>query len=77
MSVKVEFMGILAERAGRSADLFDSQGTKNDLLQALLEKYPVFRGINFVISVNGVIRHGKTTIGDGDCITLIPPAPGG
>jgi len=77
MSINVDYMGILAETAGKPGEIIETNGDKNQILETIFEKYPSFRELSFVVSHNGVLSHGKAEIKKGDRITLIPPAPGG
>lgn len=77
MSITVHYLGILSETAGKSLEYINSPGSKTQILQSILKKYPDFEKLNFVVSHNGVITHGEAEIKNGDQITLIPPVPGG
>jgi molybdopterin converting factor small subunit len=77
MSVKVNYQGILEEEAGTTDDVFNLPGQKTALLNAVLKKHTGLKKRSFVVAINGTVQHGEAEIQDGDCITLIPPPPGG
>ena len=77
MSITVQYMGILAEKAGKPGETLETDGIKSSVMNYIIEKYPAFSDISFVVSHNGVITHGEAEIKKGDQVTLIPPAPGG
>jgi molybdopterin converting factor small subunit len=77
MSVKIIFMGILAEKTGTTEMLSPGGVLKTDLVNKLVESYPALSGMSFITAVNGTVFHGEKEIADGDLVTLIPPAPGG
>jgi molybdopterin converting factor small subunit len=77
MSVKIHYLGILAETTGIQSEIIPVSGKKSDILDFILGKYPEFRTLSFVVSHMGRIVHGETDIKKDDLVTLIPPAPGG
>ena len=77
MSVTVYYLGVLSEITGKSTEFIDETGTKEQILEILLDKHPELRKLNFVLSLNGTVTHGDMEINSGDTVTLIPPAPGG
>jgi molybdopterin converting factor small subunit len=77
MSIKVYYLGIIADTAGKSHETLEGPGPKTRILKSIMEKYPDLKTLNFVVSHNGIITHGEADVKDGDRITLIAPAPGG
>jgi len=77
MKVKVNYQGILVEKAGTVSETLPETGSSSLILERLMEKHPSLKDMNFVLAINGVIAHEKKEIKEGDNITLIPPAPGG
>ena len=77
MSVTVYYLGVLSEITGKSTELIDETGTKEQILEILLDMHPGLKKLNFVLSLNGTITHGDKEINSGDQVTLIPPVPGG
>jgi molybdopterin converting factor small subunit len=77
MSITVNYLGLLADTAGKDSESFEKSGSKKELLESVYTNHPEFRSLSFVFSLNGAITHGETQINKGDEITLIPPAPGG
>ncbi len=77
MSITVNYLGILAGKAGLGKELIDHTGLRSGVLQKILKKHTAFSAISFVVAINGCIVHEEKEIRDGDQITLIPPAPGG
>ena len=77
MAITVYYLGILADTTGRSVEEIKKTEAKSGVLEYILEKYPEFRKLSFVVSHNGSITHEDPEIKEGDRITLIPPAPGG
>ena len=77
MSITVYYLGILSETTGKASESIEETGTKEKILEILLDMHPGLRMLNFVLSLNGTITHGVTEINTGDQVTLIPPPPGG
>jgi len=77
MSITVNYMGILAEKAGTSKETFNLEGSKIKVVENILDRHPDLRILSFIVSHNGVIQHGETNVLSGDELTLIPPPPGG
>jgi len=77
MSVFVNYMGILAEKAGNHGETIEKEGSKSSVIKHITEKHPEFNELSFVVAHNGMIVHGEAEFKNGDQITLIPPPPGG
>ena len=77
MSITVNFMGVLADKAGQPKISIEKGGLKSSILNSILLAHPLLKDLSFAVSQNGIIVHGEANIIDGDEITLIPPAPGG
>ena len=78
MSVTVNYLGILAERAGTGVESYELEGSVDSLLETIRKKHPGMGKLTCVPAINGVVDHGKNTrLKNGDRITLIPPFPGG
>lgn len=77
MSIKIYYNGVLAEKTGKYDELIDKSGSKSSVLEFIMEMNPALRELSFVVSLNGVIKHGEAEIKEGDEISLIPPAPDG
>ena len=77
MSIEVQYLGLLAETAGKASENIELSRSKSKVLDSVLEMHPGLEKLNFVVSLNGTVSHQEEKVQDGDRITLIPPAPGG
>jgi molybdopterin converting factor small subunit len=77
MEVTIFYQGILAEKAGKEKEPLTGAASLSEVREWLAGKYDGFGELSYVISLNGMIVHEDTGIGEGDQISLIPPLPGG
>jgi molybdopterin converting factor small subunit len=75
--VKVLFFGSISEATGRHEDVFELDGTLDDLTVLIRQKYPAVEGIKHSIAINHEINPDKQEIKDGDELALLPPFAGG
>lgn len=77
MKIKIYYQGILAEKTGITSESLTGKVSSSEFYDTIVKKHPALQDLYFVTAVNGVISHGDKEIKEGDCVTLIPPAPGG
>ncbi|MFC2111866.1 MoaD/ThiS family protein [Bacteroidota bacterium] len=77
MPIEIQYLGVVAEATGKTSELIDYNGSRAEMLNQVIKKYPGMKDLSFVVAQNGVITHAETKVMKGDKIALIPPAPGG
>jgi molybdopterin converting factor small subunit len=75
LRVELTFLSTLQQVAGRGTIWLElPQGATVDRALALLrERQPQFRGIEMIVSVNGMPANGSQVLTAGDGLFLLPP----
>ena len=77
MEITVQYLGILADKAGKTKEPITDVGSLYEIREKLAVRYNGFNELSYVISLNGVIVHDNVGLKEGDQVALIPPVPGG
>lgn len=79
MQIEILYFGIIAECTGLTTETWDIEAkiSVQELMQSLLEKYPILRDRKFRIAVNKQMATTNTPLLPGAEVALLPPFAGG
>lgn len=75
--IQIKAFGMVAEKIGFSELELDHSGNSEELLEALLIKFPELNSVKFTLAVNKKIVNGNQEIPEYAEIALLPPFSGG